>query len=97
MLKLLLVLTAAGLYLLPWRLDVVRVAALSGALLVGFHVVLTHWFYLYIPWFVPFAAVALLATRPARDAEPEPRPPSPPVEPDRAAPPAELLPRPVGV
>jgi hypothetical protein len=23
--------------------------------------VLTHWFYLYIPWFFPFVAVALLS------------------------------------
>jgi hypothetical protein len=34
--------------------------------------VLTHWFYLYIPWFFPFAAFALLAGAPAlrvREAE----------------------------
>lgn len=96
-LKLLLVVAAAGLYLLPWRLDAVRVAALSGALLVGFHVVLTHWFYLYIPWFLPFAAVALLATRPALAEEPAPRPAPSPVEPERASVPTEVEPRPVGV
>jgi hypothetical protein len=28
--------------------------------------VLTHWFYLYIPWFFPFAAIALLAGDRAR-------------------------------
>jgi hypothetical protein len=96
-LKLLLVVAAAGLYLLPWRLDPVRVAALSAALLVGFQLVLTHWFYLYIPWFVPFAAVALLAPRPARDPEAPAVPASPPPEPERRTVPAELEPRPVGV
>ena len=35
-----------------------------AALLIGFELVLTHWFYLYIPWFFPFVAFALLA--PAR-------------------------------
>jgi hypothetical protein len=30
--------------------------------------VLTHWFYLYIPWFFPFVAFAVLA--PAALAEP---------------------------
>jgi hypothetical protein len=42
-----------------------RLAALTGALLVGLELVLTHWFYLYIPWFFPFAAFALLAGAPA--------------------------------
>ena len=38
-----------------------QLAALSGALLIGFEVVLTHWFYLYIPWFFPFVVFALLS------------------------------------
>jgi len=38
--------------------------------------VLTHWFYLYLPWFFPFAAFAVLA--PA--AEPLPAPVRAPVE-----------------
>ena len=38
-----------------------ELAALSGALIVGFEVVLTHWFYLYIPWFFPFVAFAVIA------------------------------------
>ena len=33
-------------------------------LLIGFEIVLTHWFYLYIPWFFPFVAIALFATVP---------------------------------
>ena len=31
------------------------------ALLIGFELVLTHWFYLYIPWFFPFVAFVVLA------------------------------------
>ena len=42
----------------------VRSAAFAGALLIGFQIVLTHWFYLYIPWFMPCVAVALYAARP---------------------------------
>jgi hypothetical protein len=30
-------------------------------LLAGFELVVTYWLYTYIPWFYPFAAVALLA------------------------------------
>ena len=32
-----------------------------GALLAGFELVLTYWLYTYIPWFFPFAAIAVLA------------------------------------
>ena len=59
-----LVLFAVGLYFVPRRLDAVRAAAFAGALLIGFQLVLTHWFYLYIPWFMPCVAVALYAGRP---------------------------------
>ena len=59
-----LVLLAVGLYFVPRRLDAVRAAAFAGALLIGFQLVLTHWFYLYIPWFMPCVAVALYAGRP---------------------------------
>jgi len=58
----------------PRRRSPLQFAALSGALLVGFELVLTYWFYTYIVWFFPFAAVALLAgtngiVRARRDAE----------------------------
>ena len=49
----------------PRRKSPLQLAALTGALLVGFELVLTHWFYLYIPWFFPFAAFALLSAAPA--------------------------------
>jgi hypothetical protein len=45
----------------PPRKNILQLAALTGALLIGFELVLTHWFYLYIPWFFPFVVFALLA------------------------------------
>jgi len=52
----------------PKRKTPLQLAALTGVLLLGFQLVLTHWFYLYIPWFFPFVAYATLAP-----AAPEPR------------------------
>jgi len=66
MLKVVLVVAAAALYFVPREKSPLRVAALSGALLIGFELVLTHWFYLYIPWFFPFVALAVLAPAAAR-------------------------------
>ena len=39
-------------------------AALTAAVLIGFELVLTHWFYLYLPWFFPFVVLALIAPLP---------------------------------
>jgi hypothetical protein len=50
----------------PRRRSPLRLAALTGAVLVGFELVLTHWFYLYLPWFFPFVALALVAPLPGR-------------------------------
>ena len=47
----------------PIALVLAALAALSAAVLIGFELVLTHWFYLYIPWFFPFVAFALLYRR----------------------------------
>jgi hypothetical protein len=57
----------AALAVLRWprRLDMPTVAALSGALLIGIELTLTHWFYLYIPWFLPFALIAMVPDWPA--------------------------------
>jgi hypothetical protein len=52
----------------PRRKTPLQLAALTGVLLLGFQLVLTHWFYLYIPWFFPFVAYATLAP-----AAPEPK------------------------
>jgi hypothetical protein len=51
----------------PRRKSPYQLAALTGALLVGFQLVLTHWFYLYIPWFFPFVAIAVLAPAARRE------------------------------
>jgi hypothetical protein len=68
-LEVLLVLGALAAAFFPRRKSPLQLAALTCALLIGFEIVLTHWFYLYIPWFFPFAAFALLA--PARAAAPQ--------------------------
>ena len=54
----------------PRRKSILQLAALTAAILIGFELVLTHWFYLYIPWFFPFVAFALLP--PERDARAAP-------------------------
>ena len=60
----------------PRRLDLPTLTALSGALLIGLELTVTHWFYLYIPWFLPFALVAMVPTGrpPAREPAPPPTP-----------------------
>ena len=76
-LQVLLVVGSLALAWFPRRRSPLRLAALTGAVLVGFELVLTHWFYLYLPWFFPFVALALVAALPG-----EPKPPPAPVEDD---------------
>ena len=56
---------AAGLALIvafaPRRIDLRQAAALGAGVLIAIQLVATHWFYLYIVWFVPFVLVALFA------------------------------------
>ena len=70
-LEALLVAVAVAFAFFPLRKTPLQLAALSGVLLIGFELVLTHWFYLYIPWFFPLVAFALLAPR-GRGDVPEP-------------------------
>jgi hypothetical protein len=56
----------------PRRKTPLQLAALTGVLLLGFELVLTHWSYLYIPWFFPFVAYATLAPRAAPEPVSEP-------------------------
>lgn len=56
-----LILGAVALFWWPRRRSALQLAAYTTVLLVGFEFVLTHWFYLYLPWFFPFAAITLLA------------------------------------
>ena len=46
---------------LPRRRDLVGLAALAAAILIALQLGVTHWFYLYIVWFLPFVLVALFA------------------------------------
>jgi hypothetical protein len=43
----------------PRRLDERQVAALGAAVLIALQLAVTHWFYLYVVWFVPFVLVAM--------------------------------------
>jgi hypothetical protein len=45
----------------PRRPDVRQTAALGAAILIAVELTATHWFYLYVVWFVPFVFVALFA------------------------------------
>jgi hypothetical protein len=60
-LKVLVLMVAVAVYFVPRTKNLVQLGALTAALLIGFELVLTHWFYLYIPWFFPFVALAALA------------------------------------
>jgi hypothetical protein len=71
-LEALLVVASVVFAIVPRRKSPLQLAALTALLLVGFEVVLTHWFYLYIPWFFPFVAIAFLAPDGRRDPQPEP-------------------------
>ena len=46
---------------LPRRRDLVGLAALAAAVTIAAQLGVTHWFYLYIVWFLPFVLVALFA------------------------------------
>src|SRR5207237_1051107 len=64
-----LVIGAVAVYFVPRRKTARQLAALTAALLIGFELVLTHWFYLYLPWFFPFVALVVLTAEHAPVAE----------------------------
>jgi hypothetical protein len=70
-LQVLLVLGAVAAAFVPRRKSPLQLGALTGALLLGFELVLTYWIYLYIPWFFPFAAFAVLAWTPRTEPKEE--------------------------
>jgi hypothetical protein len=45
----------------PRRRDHVTIAALGAAVMIAMQLTVDHWFYLYIPWFLPFLLIAMLA------------------------------------
>jgi hypothetical protein len=55
------VLLAVALAFVPRRRDVVGLAALSAAILIALQLGVTHWFYLYVVWFLGPVLVALFA------------------------------------
>ncbi len=63
---------AAGMALvaiwLPREREPARLAAFGGALLIAAQITAIHWYYFYIPWFLPYALAGLLAIRPATPA-----------------------------
>ncbi len=50
----------------PRKKSPLQLAAFSAAILIGFELVLTHWFYAYLPWFFPLLAFAFLSPSVAR-------------------------------
>ena len=83
--KVAMVLFALGVAFVPARKSPVQLAALAAAVLIALQLTLSHWFYLYIVWWFPLAAIALLA-RPlgVSDGPPPARSPA------RSRPPAPL-------
>jgi hypothetical protein len=63
---------AVAVAFLPRRRDVVGLSALAAAVLVALQLGVTHWFYLYLVWFLGPVLIAFLG-----DAEPERRPEPP--------------------
>ncbi len=53
---------------LPRRKEPLELAALTAAILLAVQLSLTHWFYLYLPWVLPFVVLALLLPRARPDA-----------------------------
>jgi hypothetical protein len=56
-----LVVAALAFAFVPRRKSPLQLAALTAVLLAGFELVQTYWLYTYIPWFFPFAAIAVLS------------------------------------
>jgi hypothetical protein len=60
----------------PRTKSLLQLTALTGMMIAGFELVLTHWFYLYIPWFFPFVVAAMLMPRVEAPSPPEEQEPS---------------------
>jgi hypothetical protein len=65
----------------PRRRSARQVAALGAAVLIALQLGVSHWFYLYVVWFVPFVLVTVMgALRAAPDSGEEPEPSERPAE-----------------
>lgn len=58
------VVLALAVAVVPRRRDLFQVAALGAAVIIALQLGITHWFYLYIPWFLPLVMLALLGRFP---------------------------------
>jgi hypothetical protein len=76
-LQVVLALGALAVAFAPRRKSPLQLAALTGALLIAFEFLLTHWSALYIAWFFPFAIFALVVGESLRLNEASPRSASP--------------------
>jgi hypothetical protein len=52
---------AVAVAFVPRRRDEVTLAALGAAVLIALQLAVTHWFYLYLVWFLPLLLIALVA------------------------------------
>jgi hypothetical protein len=68
--KALAILLAVGVALLPARKTALQVAALGAAVMIALQLGLSHWFYLYIVWWLPLALIALLVVQEAGGGKP---------------------------
>lgn len=50
----------------PRERSLTQVAALAGAVIIAIEITLEHWFYLYIPWFLPMLLLAMAVTSTSR-------------------------------
>lgn len=64
-------LLAVAVAFVPRRRNLRQVAALGAAVLIAVELTMNHWFYLYIPWFFPLLALALVL---GDEPSPSPRP-----------------------
>ena len=60
-LQVVLAVSAVAVAFVPRRKSPLQLAAFTGALLIAFELLLTHWSPLYISWFFPFVALAVVA------------------------------------
>ncbi|MEX2613137.1 MAG: hypothetical protein WD380_06140, partial [Gaiellaceae bacterium] len=60
------VVLALAVAIFPREKGPIELAALTAAVLIAFQLSLTHWFYLYLPWFFPFVMLWLLLPREPR-------------------------------
>jgi hypothetical protein len=58
---------AGALAFVPRRRDLRQVAALGAAALIAAQLSVNHWFYFYIPWFAPFALLAMFGAYRAQE------------------------------